>query len=408
MGMPLKELLQLPELKNSRMLAGENGLSRVVRWVHVMNVLEKKNWVQGGELVLFARQDVPLSADAFHGLVVSVAEKHASGLGFHAGSFIGEMLDSTKQLVREKQMLLFEISAMQSLSQIAQAICTTIVIDAEAEKPLLQLMEDILFQENQQIDSISHRASRLGYRLDLPSRVLIFEIDKLTHSEKDDRLAENMQAMGVKNTIQKMVTSAFMKNDGSAMSMVYGESIILLLMDAQGSSQKDEKALKSSVAALQKKIGEALPGITVSVGMGGVYQDIPGMKKSYKEAAFAMRVQRADGKTGGFISHRDLGINRLLFKVWDPEDLREFVTETLGELLNYDARSKTEFTSTLQAYMLENGNLVRTAQQLNTHRNTLKYRVQRIQEILECDLQDADTRLNIQVALAICRYLNIG
>ena len=54
---------------------------------------------------------------------------------------------------------------------------------------------------------------------------------------------------------------------------------------------------------------------------------------------------------------------------------------------------------TLEAYFACNGNLSEAARRLHLHRNSLLYRLERIQEVLHADLEDADTRLALQVAL---------
>ena len=59
--------------------------------------------------------------------------------------------------------------------------------------------------------------------------------------------------------------------------------------------------------------------------------------------------------------------------------------------------------STLEAWFAENGNLALAAQRLNVHRNTLSYRLQRIEALTGCSFEDPHDRLNISVALLIRR-----
>jgi purine catabolism regulator len=101
-----------------------------------------------------------------------------------------------------------------------------------------------------------------------------------------------------------------------------------------------------------------------------------------------------------------LGFYRLLFHLYGLEDVRAFYEETLGPLIAYDRRTDSELVQTLEMYFVCNGNLSQAAQQLHLHRNSLLYRLERISEVLHADLDDAEIRLSLQVALRM-RHLYI-
>ena len=74
----------------------------------------------------------------------------------------------------------------------------------------------------------------------------------------------------------------------------------------------------------------------------------------------------------------------------------------LGTLEAADASRRSEFVRTLDAFLRAGGNHMRAARDLNVHRNTLIYRLERIQELLGgSNLEDPETRLNLQLALKI-------
>lgn len=73
-------------------------------------------------------------------------------------------------------------------------------------------------------------------------------------------------------------------------------------------------------------------------------------------------------------------------------------------LLDYDRKHHTEFAHTLDIYLREERSQSRTALKLNLHRNTLTYRLQRIRELLTCDINDEDTRLHLLLSF---RFIHI-
>ena len=96
-----------------------------------------------------------------------------------------------------------------------------------------------------------------------------------------------------------------------------------------------------------------------------------------------------------------LGVYRLLFHVSDPAELRGFIDQVLGPLIDYDQRHNADFVRTLGTFLAHNGNLQGTARELNLHVNSVTYRVQRIQSIAGLDLEQSEDRLLAQVALKI-------
>jgi PucR family transcriptional regulator, purine catabolism regulatory protein len=79
--------------------------------------------------------------------------------------------------------------------------------------------------------------------------------------------------------------------------------------------------------------------------------------------------------------------------------LRSFAAETLAPLLNGDAHES--LLATLEMFFTTNGNTFQAAQRLGLHRNTLTYRLNRIQELLGVTLDDPDVRLALHLALKI-------
>jgi len=97
-----------------------------------------------------------------------------------------------------------------------------------------------------------------------------------------------------------------------------------------------------------------------------------------------------------------LGALRLIFHLADNPELRAFQRDVLGPLETSDATRRSEFVRTLDAFLRAGGNHMRAARDLSVHRNTLIYRLERIQDLLGgVNLEDPETRLNLQLALKI-------
>lgn len=94
---------------------------------------------------------------------------------------------------------------------------------------------------------------------------------------------------------------------------------------------------------------------------------------------------------------------QLLTSVSDPALLTCFMHDALGNLVENNRKSPHLLIETLDAVLQENGNLIKAAERLAIHRNTLHQRLQRIEQLSGGTLNDPLFRLNASVALLIWR-----
>lgn len=144
-------------------------------------------------------------------------------------------------------------------------------------------------------------------------------------------------------------------------------------------------------------------------GVGRPGLGLTELRSSFAEAerAQVLADQLWDGTQTRFFG--DLRLNELLMSIRDIERLRRFYSDWLADILEYDQESRSDLLLTTGAYFANNGNMAATAKQLNVHRNTLVYRLNRIAEITQLDMDDADVQLNLHVAIKAYRLLqNLG
>jgi purine catabolism regulator len=101
----------------------------------------------------------------------------------------------------------------------------------------------------------------------------------------------------------------------------------------------------------------------------------------------------------------DLGLHRLLVAMTQHTELEEFYRQTAGALIAYDERTGAGLMETLDAYFLCHGSPTDTAKRLHLHRNTVLYRLRRIEELGGLRLNDPATRLNLHLCLRIREVL---
>ena len=149
---------------------------------------------------------------------------------------------------------------------------------------------------------------------------------------------------------------------------------------------------------LHRAVAETLRSPAGAIGVGGVCTGPSEVPRSYAEAQRALHVRLGSSAPAGVTSYADLGIFRLLTVGEDDAEVKQFVREWLGSLIDYDSSSHSDLVTTLWQYLECGGNYDSTARALLIHRSTLRYRLRRIREISGLDLGAVDTRLNLHVA----------
>ncbi len=159
--------------------------------------------------------------------------------------------------------------------------------------------------------------------------------------------------------------------------------------------------LREIGAALQAEAGRRLPGAVVSVGIGRPAPDPLDLHGSFSQARRALTIGRWGSGPGVVTAFDDLGLDRLLVAVPDPE-AAAFCAAVLGPLEVYDAARGTSLVATLETF-LATRNAALAARSLYLHYNTLKNRLARIEEIIGPYLDDPDRCLSLALALRLRR-----
>ncbi|MEM6283343.1 MAG: helix-turn-helix domain-containing protein, partial [Chloroflexota bacterium] len=158
---------------------------------------------------------------------------------------------------------------------------------------------------------------------------------------------------------------------------------------------------------LSEEVRSQYPNTHVAIGLGQAAREISAWRNSYRDAAQALDLAiRLQTDTPLYIGN--LGVYQLIMSLSDREKLVEFKENTLRKLEDYDMRNHADLIKTLEAFFNCHGNLSQTAEQLIVHRNTLLYRMNRINQIAEIDLNRPETRLALHLALTIRRLMMLN
>lgn len=260
---------------------------------------------------------------------------------------------------------------------------------------------DVVQGNYQQAEEMLVRARLLGHDLSVHQAVVIFELapDETAYATS-----------GPHAQWSKRLREELLRTWPTAWVIHEPRRVMALLPNAQsgnsyeqGGEISDEQAILSSLERTQTRLQpqNARHKLSYSGGIGQIARNIQTIPQAWREAQQALEIGRRLFGEDKLHSFSRLGIYRLLFPLYGEQMLLDFYRETLGPLLDADNRSNQALLETLEGFFRCNGNLSETARVMHLHRNSLLYRLSRIEELLGRSLEDAELRLSLQIALKI-------
>lgn len=170
------------------------------------------------------------------------------------------------------------------------------------------------------------------------------------------------------------------------------------------------KALESTegypkLAAIARTIADTLnmeAMVSVRVSYGTIVGELKDVSKSYKEADMALEVGRVFYAERSILAYSELGIGRLIHQL--PKSLCEMFLE---EVFGGDAAGlfEDEELATVYTFFDNNLNISETARRLYIHRNTLVYRLEKIQKKTGLDVRVFDDALTFKIAMMVADHM---
>ncbi len=229
---------------------------------------------------------------------------------------------------------------------------------------------------------IYNRAKKLHIEVEAPRVVFIIE----TRREKDNIAMETLKTL-------------FASRTGDYITAVDEKSIILVREVEENESYGDLEAAAQMMRDMLNS--EAMSAVHISYGT--IVEQINQVSKSYKEAKMALDVGKIFYSEKDIIAYNTLGIGRLIYQL--PVQLCEmFMKEVFGE--NLPDTFDDETLVTISKFFENNLNVSETARQLYVHRNTLVYRLEKLQRSTGLDIKVFDDALTFKIALMVVSYMN--
>ena len=250
---------------------------------------------------------------------------------------------------------------------------------------------------------MTSRAALYDYDLAKPHRVLFVRYGGSLPTVTAN-LAIEQKVLEDKLQLQQIVNDTFRRVGKKVLSTARSDRLTLLV-PSDGSMQEAQQ-VESIAQLILQMVQDKLKPMQIHIGWGSPFDQLPAAKQSLEQAELALKVAMTSGKKRYF-GYESLGFYKVLFNVSNRKELESFRSEVLGPLNEYDKRHGGELLPTLTAFLEDTENLSIVADKLHIHRNTLRYRLQKVEEITGRNLGDTQDRMHLFFATIVDKYLSL-
>lgn len=418
--MTYDELFQLKGLEKAKLLAGRSILDREIVGAHVVEIVEAQDWAKRGELIFVSGVAFRNVEEDLTEAINELAKKQVAGVVLEVGPYIKEVTDDIIDLANELNLPLLSLPYEVHVSEIISQIYFDKYSKEEANKSVEKFMTQLLYDDE---ESALKRIELFRYDIgkrhvaiyvsadeDLSVADNISSNKENVHCNMDESDEKNMDAKRIdvsdKTDISEDILKAVRMSFTRQPQLLYlkEEDGVAAVIELE-SNDKLRNIMYQKRDTIEENLSYRRKNITISMGVGTVFSGASSIKNSVEEAKKASKVIRTGNEKRSLRFYDEIGIYRVFFELQDNEVLYNLLEENLGALIRYDSDNDSEMVHTLEVYLEQNCNIAATTDALYVHRNTVKYRIKRIGEILGRDLKDVTVQFNLRMAFKIMSYL---
>lgn len=238
-----------------------------------------------------------------------------------------------------------------------------------------------LLLDNMLLVDIYNRAKKLHIEVAVPRAVFLIETDK----EKD-------------STAMELLNGMFTSQVGDYITSVDESNVILIKAITPEDNYDRLDQIAHTIVDMMNM--EAM--LNVRVSYGTIVEELKDVSKSYKEAKMALDVGKIFYAEKKVTAYNTLGIGRLIYQL--PINLcKIFIDEIFGD--NVPSELDDETLTTINKFFENNLNVSETSRQLFVHRNTLVYRIEKLEKSTGLDIRTFDDALTFKIALMVVSYM---
>ena len=392
-----EDILNL-KLDGMQLIAGKKGLHRMVSWTYMVQTRPYADHMNRGNFALIVVDYVRFDYEEAARSMEELNELGISGLAVSTVDDREEVPQSMIDRANELELPLFYIRwEGASFVDIAQSIGSLIVQTGVENKKTGDYLYNLLFGYEINDKYVEKISGQFGLDFSRPYRVGVIVIDRKygVNLEQDEHTYE-YYADCLNREVNNM--------EGSSMFMRFLNKFVLLF------EARENKEIEHELERILRRLDDKpqFKGLIRSTCiLGAAYKDPRDFGQSYQEAKnlIAKKDILPNPKNKKVLSASSMGIYKYMFNSGNQAEILDYCNEKLRTLEEYDHANGTFLQDTLLAYYMNGFSVGKTAEALFIHRNSLQYRINKIEELLGMELDDYMEYLNLINCILIKRLM---
>lgn len=362
------------------LIAGKSGISNIIEWFHMVENPFEIEHINEKELVFSSGMSMDTESNFMDFLEQLVARK-GSGLVVAYGNYLKCISDQVKKLCNERGFPLMLVAYSVNVSNITKLLSIQLLESEKINRQLFSAMKNaISFPEK--TEGYLPTLLQYGFRKNETYAVTII---KLKHLE----LISSSEIQWIVKSMESQLLSAGDK------SFVLTMDDIFVFVFSNYSEEEIKAIMLKIIMLLRMKEYKFFVGSSVNhLGMQKLSQ-------AYVQAKKVVNLSGRKGWGNIMIQYSELGVYQLLLAIDNKETIKAYYNDMLGKLEENDQNNGTDYLDFLNAYLNSNCNINDTADALFIHRNTVVYKIKKINELLDCDLSDIEVRVQLYLAVMV-------
>jgi len=315
-------------------------------------------------------------------LVEILDRHHAAGLVVNTGYYVKEIPASVRAYCNAHDLPLLQVPWVIEMSEMIKDLTVRIFLQTETDEQISSAFIKSI-ESPQRIEEYRERLSA-SFDVDGKLQVVLITTEGLDSMDTLDR-----KRIGYRLQI-------YMENVSHNAHFFYYNGYFAVIMNEVSETQKED-----IIQGFLMRTRHRMPDKTIYCGEGSAVLDVANVHISFDRAEYALRSAMQRKQT--FLQFDKLGVERILYSVTDELLMQQMGSQTLQPLLDYDAGHHADLVETLFCYLKNNGSVKAVADEMFIHKNTIVYRMSKIKELLQADLELGEERMAYYLACLIVR-----
>lgn len=387
----ISELLSDPNFQHLQLIGGQAGIHKSFSGINVIESADLVPFCRPNELIVTTGIQMNNDERQLERLIKSSHAKKIAGFIINIGPYIPRVPNAIIQFANEKQLPVFQFEWKYRIADLLKMTFE-----------FISKKQNMHYQQNNE----KRILQQLLFDIDSPLEELK-ELLKQRGISKEESFCVITCLLNQPNNkyfqYRKLIDYEFQQYFKYFFCLEHNNQLIYVIFSY------DEHAKKISIESIfqniYKKEHEELGTRQLTIGMGNKYHSIQQVKKSYNESLTVIHLTQLQQKSS-FFKYKDIGAYRILLALYDDPVIKSFHQEMLGLLYVYDQMNESDYVQFLKIFLEENGSVNRISKKLFLHRNTVNYKIRKLESLLDVDLNDNFTKTNLNIALMIEDVLN--